>query len=164
MHARGQSVGATAQNRLWRRRRRSTLVVGIAVVLVVATAAVVWVYGRQAIPEAGAPQPSASVATTPSRAPRVAAVTYEVSGEGRVDIWYTDPARTETTTLLNQQLPWRVELAPHAVSFVQITARRTKNGFEGQPVRALVDGVEVCNGTNVGGYMKSTCSELVPPL
>ncbi|MEU8230492.1 hypothetical protein AB0C12_12935 [Actinoplanes sp. NPDC048967] len=81
-----------------------------------------------------------------------------------MDIWYTDPARTETTTLLNQPLPWRVDLAPHAVSFVQITARRTKNGSEGQPVRALVDGVEVCSGTNVGGYMKSTCSELVPPL
>ncbi|GIM66448.1 hypothetical protein Aau02nite_23010 [Amorphoplanes auranticolor] len=138
--------------------------VGTAVVLAAITTAVVWVYGRPATPEAEAPRPSASPSTTPSRALRVAAVTYEVSGEGRVDIWYTDPARTETTTLLNQQLPWRVELAPHAVSFVQITARRTKYSHDGQPVRALVDGVEVCNGTNVGGYMKSTCSELVPPL
>jgi hypothetical protein len=156
-------VGATAQDRPSRQRRRSTLV-GTAVVLVVITAAVVWVYGRQATPEAGAPWPSASAATTLSRAPRVAAVTYEVSGEGRVDIWYTDPARTETTTLLKQQLPWRVELAPHAVSFVQITARRTKYGSDEHLVKAFVDGAEVCSGTNVGGYMKSTCSELVPPL
>jgi hypothetical protein len=81
-----------------------------------------------------------------------------------VIIQYLDPARTETTTLTDQPLPWRVELPPHTVSFVQITARRKSNDDEAHPVRALVDGVEVCSGTDAGGYMQATCSELVPPL
>jgi hypothetical protein len=99
----------------------------------------------------------------PSKAARVAAVTYEVSGKGRMTIQYLDPARTETITLTDQLLPWRVEFPPHPVSFVQITARRT-TGSETHPVRALVDGVEVCSGTDEGGYMQSTCSEFVRPL
>lgn len=139
------------------------LAVGTGVVLVMVTAAAVWVFGRRATPAAGEPRPSLSVAT-PSKAPRVAKVTYEVSGEGRMDIQYTDPAKAETVSLLNQPVPWRVDLAPHAVSFVQITARRTRNSSDEHRVRALINGAEVCSGTDVGGYMKSTCSELVPPL
>ena len=159
-------MGATAHDREGRQRRNYRVIVGTAIVLIVITAAVLWMDRRHATPEAGSPQPSA---TTQSKAPRVARVTYEVSGKGRVDIQYTDPARAESTTLTDQLLPWRVDLEPRAVSFVQITARRRtsdKGHFddEAHPVKALVDGVEVCSGTDAGGYLQSTCSELVPPL
>jgi hypothetical protein len=159
-------VGTSAHGREGRQRRGYGVIAGTAVVLTVVAAAVVWMDRRSATPQARSPQPSA---TTQSQAPRVARVTYEVSGKGRVDIQYTDPARVESTTLTDQRLPWRVDLGPHAVSFVQITARRRVSNsghFDGDdehPVRALVDGVEVCNGTDAGGYLQSTCSELVPP-
>jgi hypothetical protein len=163
---RGQPVEARTRDPEFRRRRRYRMVVGAAAVLMLVTAAVVWVWRRHSAPEVGSLRP---FATEPSKAPRVAAVTYEVSGKGRVTIQYADPARTTTTTLTDQQLPWRVKLAPHAVSFVQITARRqlSRNGefdADAHPVRALVDGVEVCSGTDEGGYLQSTCLELVPPL
>jgi hypothetical protein len=158
-------VGAPAHDGERRQRRSYRMGAGIAAVLILLTAAAVWMYQRPSTRKTASMRPAA---TAQSKAPRVAAVTYEVSGKGRVDIQYLDPARTETTTLKDQSLPWRVTLAPHAVSFVQITARRkesTDGHFhdDAHPVRALVDGTEVCSGTDAGGYMQSACMELVPP-
>lgn len=113
------------------------------------------------MPQAAAPRPAPAV--TPSKAPRVAAVTYEVSGEGPVSIHFFDPTSGKSVSLWDQKLPWRVEFASHAVTFVQITARREDTPLTAtHVVKALLDGVEVCSGTDHGGYMQSTCSELVP--
>jgi hypothetical protein len=136
------------------------MIAGAVAVLMLVVAAVSWVYPRHATPAGVSSRPSA---TTPSKAPRVAAVTYEVSGKGRADIQYNDPARTETTSLTDRQLPWRVDLPSHPVSFVRITARRRGSHLDANTVRVLVDGVEVCSN-NDGGYPQATCSELVPPL
>ena len=135
--------------------------VGAVVVVVLLAVGVVWLRRQEAVPAVGSPQPSPSA--TPSAVARVASVTYEVGGSGRATIQYLETARFETITLANQPLPWRVESAPYATSFVQITARRIGEYTGADPVRALVDGVEVCSGTDNGGYMQSTCSELVPP-
>jgi hypothetical protein len=107
------------------------------------------------------PPPAPTPAPSASRPPRVAVVTYEVSGTGRVDINYADPSRAASVILLDQPLPWRVDLPRQPVGFVSITASRE----DGPPhsVRVLIDGVEFCGSTSRDGFDVAACMELVPP-
>lgn len=108
---------------------------------------------------AGRPAPTVTV----SRPPRVAVVTYEVTGTGRLDITYADPATMKSVILEDQDLPWRIDLPRQPVTFVSILASRETYEEPSQHVRVLLDGVELCADTKEGwGYKDAGCMELVP--
>jgi hypothetical protein len=138
--------------------RAALITAGAATLLAVATATYfLWV--RHAGEPSARPTPSA----TASRSPRVAVVTYDVTGTGRVDINYADPGKTSSVILENQVLPWRVVLPRQPVRFVSITSSREPNDPKPHHARILIDGVELCGGTNHPGYTDAGCMELVPP-
>jgi hypothetical protein len=135
------------------------LITAAAVALLAVATTMYFQWIRNADEPSARPTPSATV----SRSPRVAVVTYEVTGSGRVDINYADPGKTSSVILENQLLPWRVVLPRQPVKFVSITASRETYDAEPHHARILIDGVELCGGTNHAGYRDAGCMELVPP-
>jgi hypothetical protein len=100
----------------------------------------------------------------PSPAPRVGAVTYEITGRGTARIVYLDPAQRESVVLPDQQLPWRIELPRQPLRFVQVTASRDETDSGPRTGRILLDGVEVCQQSDQAAYTNVGCSALVPPV
>ncbi|MCW3816312.1 PH domain-containing protein [Micromonospora sp. DR5-3] len=99
---------------------------------------------------------------TPSRPVRVAAVVYEVIGQGRAYIIYRDPAQPSSVVLPAQRLPWRVALPRQPVDFVLVSASRDEHWSGPRTVRILVDGVEVCAKSDEGAYRSANCDALIP--
>jgi hypothetical protein len=134
------------------------LVAAAAAILLAVATAMYFLWIRDTDEPSARSTPSATV----SRSPRVAVVTYEVTGTGRVNINYADPGKKSTVIVENQVLPWRVVLPRQPVTFVEITASRETYDAEPHHARILIDGVELCGGTNHYGYRDAGCMELVP--
>ncbi|MEU8237911.1 MmpS family transport accessory protein [Actinoplanes missouriensis] len=86
-------------------------------------------------------------------------VTYEVTGDGPVEILYTE--QLGAAKVLNRvELPWKVTTTMTGVALVSVFAQRT--GGEGSVTcRATVDGKEVAEQTGSGAFASTTCTQLV---
>ncbi|BAL85880.1 hypothetical protein AMIS_6600 [Actinoplanes missouriensis 431] len=86
-------------------------------------------------------------------------VTYEVTGDGPVEILYTE--QLGAAKVLNRvELPWKVTTTMTGVALVSVSAQRT--GGEGSVTcRATVDGKEVAEQTGSGAFATTTCTQLV---
>ncbi|MET0418022.1 MAG: MmpS family transport accessory protein [Actinoplanes sp.] len=86
-------------------------------------------------------------------------VTYEVRGDGPVDIIYIAKIGEGPKTLSKPKLPWKFTTTMDSAAFVSVTAVRGA-GDEGDiSCRALVDGKEVVKSSKTGAFASVTCTK-----
>jgi MmpS family membrane protein len=94
----------------------------------------------------------------PGESGRKISVTYEVTGDGPVDLLYVDKVSGSTTRLSGVALPWKVTVPMETPALVSLVATRISTSDGQVSCRASVDGREVKRGTsNTGRFAVATC-------
>ena len=88
-------------------------------------------------------------------------VTYEVTGDGPAEIFYTEQLGTTPKLVGDVKLPWKITTRMTGVAFVSVSARRLEGGPGNISCRATVDGKEVAKQTTDGERATTTCTKLV---
>lgn len=103
------------------------------------------------------PTPSASPATTPSTGPGRISVVYEVTGQGRADILYSD-ANGELIWLYGARLPWRQGVRTDRKDQVLVQVTRTTATGKSITCSVTVDGGEPLSETVDDRGSRASCS------
>lgn len=86
-------------------------------------------------------------------------VTYEVRGDGPIDIVYFANISDGPKTISKPKLPWKFSTTMDGAAFVSVVAVRG-SGDEGDiSCRALVDGKEVVKSSKTGAFASVTCTK-----
>jgi hypothetical protein len=85
-------------------------------------------------------------------------VTYEVTGDGPVEILYLPKLGASPTRIDDVKLPWRFSATMETPTLISIIAMRTDSDTGTVSCRALVDGKEVKKATSGdNGYASASC-------
>ena len=88
-------------------------------------------------------------------------VTYEVRGDGPVDIIYIEKLGDGPKTLSEPKLPWKFSTTMQGAALVSVTAVRGSNDEGDISCRALVDGKEVAQSSRSGAFASVSCIKAV---
>ncbi|MGX6602798.1 MmpS family transport accessory protein [Micromonosporaceae bacterium Da 78-11] len=100
--------------------------------------------------------------TAPDGEGKQISVTYEITGEGPVDIVYLEKLGGLPKQLSNVTLPWTVTASMSTPALVSVSARRSIDGPEGEVAcRTLVDGQEVVTNAGSGVNASTSCNWFV---
>jgi hypothetical protein len=96
----------------------------------------------------------------PGASGRTITVTYEVTGDGPVQIAYVHKPG-EPKRIADAKLPWRGTTTLDSPAFLMVTAIREDAGSGSISCRVNVDGEEVAQSTHDGGFATVACSKWV---
>jgi hypothetical protein len=88
-------------------------------------------------------------------------VVYEVTGDGPVEILYTEKLGEVPKRISNAKLPWKVKVTMKGAALVSVTAVRSGTDNGTVSCRATVDGVEVAQRTREGTFASAPCTKVV---
>ena len=88
-------------------------------------------------------------------------VVYEVTGDGPVEIVYTEKLGKSPKRVTTSKLPWTVKTTMEGTAIVSVTAVRTGTDSGTIGCRATVDGEEVATSTREGAYASATCLRMI---
>ncbi|MFG1607342.1 MmpS family transport accessory protein [Actinoplanes sp. NPDC049265] len=86
-------------------------------------------------------------------------VTYEVRGDGPIDIVYLAKIGEGPKTIKKAKLPWKFTTTTDSATVVSVTAVRGANDEGDISCRALVDGKEVVKKSETGAFASVTCTK-----
>ena len=92
---------------------------------------------------------------------RKLSVTYQVSGDGPVQVIYFEDLSGRPTQLKSVSLPWKVTKAMPAPALVSVTAVRLTATSGALSCRTLVDGKEVAKKSTTGRFGTVSCNSFV---
>jgi Mycobacterium membrane protein len=98
--------------------------------------------------------------TLPDITGRTITVTYEVTGDGPVQIGYVDKPG-EPKRVADAKLPWKETTTLESPAFLLVSAVREDTGSGTVRCRISVDGEEVAQSSRDGGFATVACSEWV---
>ena len=96
----------------------------------------------------------------PGTTGRTITVTYEVTGDGPVQIGYVEKSG-EPKRIADVKLPWKVTTTMDSPTFLLVTAIRADTADGSVSCRVRVDGEEVAQSTRDGGFATVACSKWV---
>jgi hypothetical protein len=96
----------------------------------------------------------------PGTTGRTITVSYEVTGDGPVQIAYVDKPG-EPKRIADAKLPWKGSTTMDSPAFLMVTAIREDAGSGSIRCRVKVDGEEVAQSTHDGGFATVACSKWV---
>jgi hypothetical protein len=96
----------------------------------------------------------------PGTTGRTITVSYEVTGDGPVEIAYVHKPG-EPKRIADAKLPWRGTTTMGSPAFLMVTAVRADAGSGSISCRVKVDGEEVAQSTHDGGFATVACSKWV---
>jgi hypothetical protein len=96
----------------------------------------------------------------PGTTGRPITVTYEVTGDGPVQIGYVDKSG-EPKHVADVKLPWKATTTMDSPTFLLVTAIREDTGAGSVRCRISVDGEEVAQSSRDGGFATVACSKWV---
>jgi hypothetical protein len=86
-------------------------------------------------------------------------VTYEVRGDGPIDVVYLAKVGDGPKTVRKPKLPWKFTATIDSAAFVSVSAVRGANDEGDISCRALVDGKEVVKSSKTGPFASVTCTK-----
>jgi MmpS family membrane protein len=86
-------------------------------------------------------------------------VTYEVRGDGPIDIVYVAKIDEGPKTVKKAKLPWKFTATTDSLTVVSVSAVRSANDEGDISCRALVDGKEVVKKSETGAFASVTCTK-----
>jgi hypothetical protein len=88
-------------------------------------------------------------------------VVYEVSGDGPVDIIYSEKLGEQPKRISDAKLPWKFTTTMEGTALIAVTAFRSGTDSGTVSCRVTVDGDEVAQRTREGSFASASCSKLV---
>jgi hypothetical protein len=96
----------------------------------------------------------------PGTTGRTITVTYEVTGDGPVEIGYVDKPG-EPKRVAGAKLPWKATTTLDSPAFLLVSAIREDTGSGTVRCRIRVDGEDVAQSSRDGGFATVACSKWV---
>jgi hypothetical protein len=96
----------------------------------------------------------------PGTTGRTITVTYEITGDGPVEIGYVDKPG-EPKRVADAKLPWKATTTMDSPAFLLVSAVRGDTGSGSIRCRISVDGKEVAQSSRDGGFATVACSKWV---
>jgi hypothetical protein len=88
-------------------------------------------------------------------------VVYEVTGDGPVEIVYTEKLGESPKRVTEAKLPWKLKTSMKGAALVSVTAVRSGLDSGSISCRATVDGKEVAQSTREGTFATASCIKMV---